>query len=161
MSLAPSTPARASLLAIDPGRCTGWALYLDRRLVASGTTSVDSASCTARELLAEGLAHLVIEEPRVRAHGKGEGDPNDLIGVAVQVGRWIERAKSRGALVEAFDPHRWKGSIQKAPHHRQARNVLDVYEREIAGDLPVSDTCKAANRWDAIALGLWRLDRIC
>lgn len=136
-------------LAIDPGLSTGWAtLDATGRLLACGA--------------GEGFPILsnreaVIERPQVYRAGKSKGDPNDLITLAIRVGRYQERLEVAGVRVELFLPTTWKGQIDKERHHAQVNARLAENERGI-----VERVAKAAgargyddNVWDAIALAKW------
>jgi hypothetical protein len=148
-----------NLLAIDPGRCTGYARYVDGQLRECGVTTVDDLQGPAFTLiLSKMVGALVIEIPQVYRASMSKGDPNDLIKVAIEAGRWIERAKLAGMDVTCTLPNEWKGQVPKAIHHKRAESTLTASERM---NLPAT-LCesKRHNAMDAVALGLWRLARL-
>jgi hypothetical protein len=149
----------ARLLAIDPGACTGWAVYAVGELVACGVTGIDAVDCPAVRALVSmpGIGELVIERPQVYRPKESKGDPNDLIKVAIEVGRWVERASLSGARVLQTLPNEWKGQVPKDVHHRRALAILSDDERAAIPSLPRT---YAHNALDAVALGLWRLGRL-
>ncbi len=52
---------------------------------------------------------VIIERPQI--YPRSKGNPNDLITLAIQVGRYTERLALRGCAVEHVLPHTWKGSL--------------------------------------------------
>lgn len=146
-----------ALLAIDPGTCTGWAYFQGGELLAANVTTIHEPNCVAHFALRPGV-ELVIEVPEIyisRANWKG--DPNDLIKVALQVGRWIERAAQRGCSVTTALPKEWKGQTPKDVHNARAIRKLTPSE---AARLPHMAETKRHNMIDAVALGLWKLGRL-
>jgi hypothetical protein len=143
------------IVAIDPGRCTGWC-------ITDGGGCVYDAGITSVDLGLPFPLHgttLVIEVPQVYRAAMSKGDPNDLIKVAIEVGRWIERARIVGAEVIEVHPATWKGQIPKEVHH--ARILRELRPEELARlsrclALPAT---KRHNALDAVGLALWRVGR--
>lgn len=150
-----------TLLAIDPGKCTGWALFDGATLLVCGVTSIEEERCTASTLLRNGeVDEFVIELPQIYRASLSKGDPNDLIKVAVEVGGWKERARARkGVAVSTPKPLTWKGNVPKPVHHARCLAVLSEAERVASGPVAKKNT-QRENMWDAIALGLWKRGRI-
>lgn len=81
----------------------------------------------------------------------GRGSPtDDLLAVAAAgatCAAWCSR------VVVAYQPRQWKGAVSKAPHHRQAWDVLTDAERALLGGdatlTAIEAACKrgAAVRW--------------
>lgn len=148
-----------SYLAIDPGLDTGWAVWLAKgRLLRCGVGDpLDGQAALNRAT--EGavkVASVVIECPQVYNPRMSKGDPNNLIKLARQVGRYEERFESRGARVGTILPHDWKGTMPKEICHARAYADLSLDERQIV------DACgrnvapsKRHNMLDAVALGQW------
>lgn len=136
-------------LAIDPGVDTGWALFEERdgALVRCG---VGDPPWTAH------LLGAVIEKPQVYRAAKSKGDPNDLITLAIRVGRYVEKLAMRGIACNLVTPVEWKGQVPKEIHHRRVLGVLSLNETEIVQSaykgMPVSIR---HNMLDAIGLGQW------
>ncbi len=148
------------ILAIDPGACTGWAIFLPGvGLHSAGVCTVDDLSSPMFDTFAPRHAELVIEIPQVYRAALSKGDPNDLIKVAVQAGRWIERAKLRGWGVREVHPTTWKGQIPKEIHHARIENALLADERARASSALSLPKSKRHNALDAIGLGLFHLGR--
>jgi len=146
-----------TLLSIDPGRCTGWAYWVDSSLTACGVTEVGANPCPAVSTLLNGCQALIVELPQVYRAAESKGDPNDLIQVAVEVGRWVERGTVCGSRVRLVRPAEWKGQTPKEVHHRRVQRALGAQELARLPDLPKT---KAHNMMDAIGLGLWQLERM-
>lgn len=125
------------LLAIDPGRDTGWSIWYQGALVSAGL------GLAPRQLYDE----VVIEVPEVYPGGP-KVDPNDLITLAVLVGRYVERYNTVSYLVK---PKRWKGQVPKEIHHRRLRAAIPGIDKHLVG---IRETLKH-NVLDAIGIGQW------
>lgn len=147
------------LLAIDPGLDTGWAILVDGRLVDAGLGAPASA---------DGCTKVIIERPQVYAGRSSKGDPNDLITLAIQVGRYTERY-GQGRDVEHILPHTWKGTVNPEVLCRRVVASLDDSERKLLNakleplarkSLEEDITAgKRHNVIDAVGLGKWTLKR--
>lgn len=137
------------IVAIDPGKHQGWALYLCGELTACG---LGDPILTVRPSVA------VVELPQVYRQSKMKGDPNDLIRLAFDAGRRVERLAD---IVETFKPSEWKGQVPKEIHH--PRILAELYERErdeyayCVRNVPKS---YQHNVLDAVGLGLWYVKKI-
>jgi hypothetical protein len=146
-----------TVLAIDPGRDTGWAFLDDaRRLVMCGLGNPPDS-----------IRHpVVIERPQVYRGRGSKGDPNDLITLAIQVGQYKERAERSGSKVELVLPHSWKGTVD--PDILCRRVVASLSEVECAvlfrvlaplARKPMTDehvtSGKRHNVIDAVGLAIW------
>ena len=148
-------------LAIDPGKHTGWAVIGDAgELVACGLGDPP---------LDFGGARVWIERPQVYRGRASKGDPNDLITLAIQVGRYEERFAARGCQVDTVLPHTWKGSIDPDVCCRRIFASLTecekaLLERAIAplARSPVHADLTGGRRHnvlDAVGIGKWSLRR--
>lgn len=128
------------LLAIDPGKSTGWALFFEGRLVQCG------AVVGREDIPSSAPDQVVIENPVIYPRSKAR--PNDILKLARTVG-WYEKVYSYAptALVE---PRVWKGTIPKALMLKRLRDGLTEREFFLAQNWP-HDTV------DAIGLGKWYL----
>jgi hypothetical protein len=138
-------------LAIDPGIDTGWAvLNATGKLVACGKDQFPCLSIRA----------AIIERPQVYAPGKSKGNPNDLITLAIRVGRYQERLQQAGVHcpdTNLFLPTTWKGQVPKEIHHARVDAALSEDERRIAyasAKVPGSRGY-SHDVWDAIGLARW------
>lgn len=140
-----------SLLAIDPGKHRhACALFLDGVFT--------NAWFQVRSLIVM-TAHaerVVAELPQVYQRGKSKGNPNDLIDLALALGRF-----TGGVTCEYVLPAQWKGQIPKTIHHQRMRAALWPTEL-IALDESTSGELKTQihNLYDSVCLGLTVLGRL-
>lgn len=157
-------PAPASLVAFDPGaRSFAWARFDGGALSACGLMERDplASKWTIRwlESVAEEVGEFVIEVPQVYRERAWKGDPNDLIDVAVTVGRIAGVAAKFERPQTLVRPHAWKGNAPKAIVGARILAKLLTHEAKILHDLKLP-RAKAHNAVDAIGIGLWRLGRL-
>ena len=154
------------LLAIDPGRDTGWALFSGDRLVACG---LGDPRLSEKHRIAE-LERVVIERPMVYPRGQTK-NPNDVVALALGAGEWGGLYR-QWTDVEYVFPFQWKGSVPKAVHHARVLAKLSAEERALAdeaiarGRSGVNSSLgkaiapsKRHNVLDAIGLGLFGVGR--
>jgi hypothetical protein len=160
------------LLALDPGlRGCGVAVFENGVLsgaayLANRHTCLDdacSAAAMARTvaLWAAGATSIVAEWPRVYAGriraGTSKANPNDLLALAGVVSG-VAAVLDLGVVTVA--PSEWKGQMKKEVCKERVLAKLSLgelaaFERGTAGQ-PAS---KLHNAWDAVGIGLHRLDR--
>ena len=140
-------------LAVDPGRCTGFALFS----VSDLTWCCAEAPETALSYLkgSSAIDRIVIEIPQVYRLEHSKGDPGDLIELAFCAGMVVGRI--RPTTLQKVLPREWKGQLPKRVTEHRARAVLTVSEMARVPKVPKG---LAHNLWDAIALGLWSLGRL-
>lgn len=138
-------------MSIDPGTCTGWAVWVDGVLHACGVERDPGALPIGGDL-------VVIEMPQFYRASKSKGDPNELAKLMRLVGRYEERALVAGARVELPVPHAWKGSAPKHIHNRRVVASLTAYEAKVAR-LKSYSKDEVHNLVDALGLGKWRLQQ--
>lgn len=128
------------ILAIDPGKNQGWAVLND-----SGILSSCGLGCppTGHYSL------LVVEKPQVYPNTPVK-QSNDLISVAISVGRAIEQYPANKVLLVV--PHDWKGSVPKPIHNARVLNALTLSELNLIPSLAAS---LKHNVIDAIGLAKW------
>lgn len=138
------------LTAIDPGTDMGWAQFVMGELRACGLG--DPPVTKARD------QSMVIECPEI-VPGR-HVNPNDMITLAIKVGRMIERFDALGAITGTVKPTVWKGGPVPKPI-MNGRIIKRLSAREadtFAGcGAPYS---KLHNVLDAIGIGLWATERI-
>lgn len=153
------------ILVFDPGTKTGWAVFEDGVLTASGYCSVRAlrtgvlspAEKRVGQLLPPSLedvpedALVLGEKPQYRGRGSGEnkGTPNDLITLGVLLGEIVGLYRRKVGVVEFATPNEWKGSVSKDICHRRVEKALREGEQ-----LPNNHNAR-----DAVGIGLWRLGR--
>ena len=146
-----------SILAIDPGRDTGWAFLDDAGILQM---------CGLGEPPTSNGHPVIIERPQVYRGRASKGDPNDLITLAIQVGRYTERCALARSSVEHVLPHAWKGTVDPdVLCHRVAKALNDEERRILFKALeplarkPMNDehltAGKRHNVIDAVGLALW------
>lgn len=138
-----------TFLAIDPGRDTGWALIgEDGKLRGCGLGDPPLTFDGHR---------VLIERPRVH---KNTPRPDDIITLAITVGRLKERFMARGCSVEEVIMHTWKGSVDPDVCCRRIVASLSSEERALldAALLSVAKG-KQHNVIDAVGLGKWSVKR--
>lgn len=145
-----------ALIAIDPGKATGFAHF-------EGDTLMSARVCTEEECLVqiENAAPLrahkpagdcIIEIPQIYPGQQQKGDQNDLIKLAVMVGRYADRATAEGFRVRLVKPREWKGQLPKEVCWRRVRETLTPAELD---NMEKVSKSRAHNMHDAIGLGTW------
>lgn len=139
------------ILAIDPGRDTGWAILDDNGVLVDAGLG---------KPLSTYVGPVIIERPQIYPGRGTRVNPNDLITLAIQVGEYTEFFRSRGCAIEHVLPHCWKGSVDP-----------DVLCRRIVAALPSAeasrlDSCisnvpksKQHNVIDAVGIAKWSVLR--
>ncbi|TXH08593.1 MAG: hypothetical protein E6R03_17935 [Hyphomicrobiaceae bacterium] len=119
----------------------GWLRYADYLNIAEMRKFIS---------LLDGPARIVVECPRVYPSAQQKGDQNDLIDLALTVGRMMEF----GDTSEIVYPRQWKGTVDAdVMTERIARTA------RLRGDikhvrLPRAKS-KQHNVWDAVGIGYW------
>ncbi len=137
------------ILAIDPGLDTGWCL-----LATSGR--IVSAGLGALQATWEKASWAILERPQVYRDNKSKGDPNDLITLAIQLGRYVEKLEAACVRTKLVLPGTWKGQIPKEIHHRRVLAALPPDDaRTLLPCLEGFPKGKQHNILDAVALAKW------
>jgi hypothetical protein len=136
---------RELLLAIDPGKVTGLALFRRGRLVAANAADGDTLwtlrpPCTVDQ--------VIVERPCARMSDRGVRKINDLLALAIRAGR---AAAPFGDSVTWIRPEGWKGELPKNVAAGRYLKCLDPEELLLVPD--------DHNVRDAIGLGLYALGR--
>lgn len=139
------------LVAIDPGKTPGWALFRKKALVRCGRKGLLEALVGLDDVKA-----AVIEKPV--AYPQDKTRVNDLITLAINVGEWKAFCEDRGMVVELVEPRRWKGSVPKAIHNQRVLGALTEEELKLLPKRPRAKDYDH-NMVDAVGLGLWKLGR--
>lgn len=143
------------LLAIDPGRTTGWASFRGGALVVAGTSTGASAGLVS--LPGVGAWGVLIEMPRWYPHD--HKDVNDLLDLSVRVGELKHHYEGLGHSVELVWPRTWKGNAPKEITNRRTVEALTLEEVALLPRRPRAKT-HDHNLLDAVGLGLWKLGRL-
>ena len=150
----------STLIAIDPGKGLGWAVFKGSELADAGllTGGLGQLSSELMAICGQWKPDgAVIEIPQVYQQRSWKGDPSDLIGVAIAAGIAFAAIApyTEATLVTA---HTWKGNRPKRIDNRYTLKLLSVKEQaqlKAAGIKP----SLLHNTLDAIGLGLWKLRR--
>jgi DNA polymerase I-like protein with 3'-5' exonuclease and polymerase domains len=147
--------ARAvALIAIDPGKETGFAEFegdvLSFATVCSEEQCLVFIENAAPIRQGKPAGDCVIEVPQIYPGQKQKGDQNDLVKVALMVGRYMHCATACGFRVTLFKPRDWKGQLPKDVCWQRVRETLTAYELSKMEKISKS---RAHNMHDAIGLG--------
>jgi len=155
------------LAAFDTGRRSGYAIYETFgycQLVECGTFQSSLPNIYAF-FDKWSIGHVVAEKPQHYQTHLSKGDPNKLTPLAVECGQIAGIAYCAGIRSDGSDgidpenislpyPSTWKGQLPKQVAMRRAKGLLTHNELALAGSDNPHD------KWDAIGLGLYELDRI-
>jgi hypothetical protein len=151
-----------TLMAIDPGKNTGFAVFRNSVLFGCGLLKFSNTREYTKFLfrLMDEVRpdQAIIEIPRVYPFKHQKGDQNDLIGLAVQAGICIAAA-SPFCQVQEVHPQEWKG---QRPKKVDNEHTLKMLYSPIETDIFFGSGIKKSERHnvlDAIGIGLWRLGR--
>lgn len=142
------------MIAIDPGRSTGWARFERGRLVAAGHTDGDRPVVPAPD---DGVSVIEVPSP-----GDQRAPVVDLLVLARRAGLVagvLAAARLAGPFRldagEFFVAARtWKGSVPKLVMGKRILALLDAEELGALGPKARHDAI------DAVGLGLWKLGRL-
>jgi len=144
------------LLALDPGRQVGFAVFDDDVFVLCGVWGFlpaipSSSACRflAEEVVALRPNRLVVEVPQVYERRKSRGDPNDLLGLVAMAG--AAAAVMPAGTARFVLPHDWKGSVPKVPGRRWAEYII---HRRILKSLDVEEACAYMGKVESLPCGV-------
>ncbi len=133
------------LVAIDPGKSTGIAIFSDRELVHVIACDGDAPPTRGE------VDEIVCEIPHT---GEGRATKGDIIKLAVRAGMAIGSFRCVGApTLRLVTPNDWKGNLPKAVSHKRIRAKLTEAEIALLRGLP-------HDSWDAVGIGLWALGQV-
>lgn len=157
-----------TLVTIDPGSITGWAVFRRGKLIACGYAKAEK--CLKIPPWEEHWAGstTVIEIPQMYPTEKEES-PNSILKNGILGGRYLGQADRVAAEVfELTPPRKWKGTIGKPKSVKQQYIIeirvlrrLDVEETRL-----IKQTRSARSKGpylnhnvvDAVGIGLWWLE---
>jgi hypothetical protein len=148
------------LFTADPGKHhVGWAIFDGNRLATCGLDqwkAGEYAELKVERILENIRATALIELP-VASRGRTV-DANDLIDVAITVGRVVQ-ALGPHTTVELIPPRDWKGTVDPDVMIERIKNRLAPDEGINLQNVQLKSSLRH-NVIDAIGLGLWRLNRL-
>lgn len=143
------------MISIDPGvKGCGVAVWRHGTLIGAAYETDSDPRMLAHKVPTndDTDGDLVIEMPQVYARSKSKGDPNDLIKLAVMVGRILQ---SNQGLQWVYLPRQWKGQVPKDILTERTKRALTNLELDRVY-LPKAPSLHH-NVWDAIGIGLHHL----
>lgn len=154
------------LYAIDPGKNCGIAVFRDKELITASLISVKGSAdkpSTWSEMARLVIwkvdppagDELAIEFPQVYRGAKSKSDPKDLLHLSAMVGAVSHAMASRHVRVTLYQPHEWKGQLDKDQVMQRVNERLGYSE---AGRI-VPAGAKTHNVFEAIGIGLKHLKR--
>lgn len=139
------------LLAIDPGKDQGWALFdgTTLRTCGLGAAPILQFSDTCAPL------EVIIECPQFYK----TSNPTAIAGLLRLVGRLEQIADSADVPYKLVSPHAWKGNVAKPVMLARIVSKLTPAELDVLDRCGVSKG-KRHNVVDAVGLGLYALGRL-
>lgn len=145
-----------ALIAIDPGKATGVATFDAGVLVRATVCTFEECRNLIEKWVPlnrhKAAGDCIIEVPQVYPGQQQKGDQNDLINLAVDVGRYAAYAEAGRFRVMLVRPREWKGQLPKDVCWKRVRETLTAQELASMNKVPKS---QAHNMHDAIGLGTW------
>lgn len=138
------------LIAVDPGNTSGVAFFHFGKLAQAGVHDGNTLS-----LWGYG-GELAIEIPRIYPGGKGKGDPNDILNLAVMAGKILGTHDNQDAVTR-YAPQAWKAQVDPDIMCTRVLGFLSEAERGYIAILPESIRHNAI---DAVGIGLFHLKRM-
>lgn len=149
------------LIAVDPGKHTGIAVFEENRLSNIFLITNDSLELYTQDLvrICAGWPsdRAIIEMPKIYDRKQWKGDPNDLMKVAFLAGI-IHRSLLGTKEIKWVPPSDWKGQRPKDVDNKYTRTLLTPDELKIIDDSKITKS-KMHNVLDAVGIGLWKLGR--
>lgn len=144
------------LLCFDLAKSSGWATFVEGRLVQAGYGTFDFLARQRHWADEEYPGTLVlIETP----HHAWRATTEDVIKLGIMVGKIEERYERRGCRVERVKPVEWKGSVDADVMTARILKRLTLEELKLVPVRPRAADYEH-NAVDAIGLGLWKLGRM-
>jgi hypothetical protein len=137
------------IAAIDPGICTGCAIFSGAALVKCGEIEDLWDAAKQAEI-------AVIERPVIYPFGKQKARPRDIITLALKAGYIAGRLFP--VPVRYVEPAEWKRQLPKEICHQRIAGILRKEELSIMNALKLPQS-KLHNCWDAVGIGMWYLGR--
>ena len=141
------------LLAIDPGKVAGLAMFSDRVLTWVGIIDMTRDPFVHRERMVK-CNQAIVEMPVVYPGSKTR--PRDLISVAYHAGIVVGMLGSK--IVETVAPLVWKGQRPKSVDNAFTLRCLTAKEKDVVNDSKIAPS-KINHVLDAVGLGLWKNER--
>lgn len=150
------------IVSCDPGNATGLGVFSPQGVLINTLVLKKSPEMMHRFLVGVmntygPITDIVTEVPQIYRARNSKGNPNDLIGLAVQCG-WLEGLAQCLYIPTVYlvRPREWKGQIPKEISRKRSQQQLSEHELERADSLLFKLAAgKQHNAWDAIGIGLW------
>lgn len=134
------------LLAIDPGRWTGWCVWQQEfgpLRVGLGQPPFNAFA----------FDRVVIERPKIYSASLMKGDPNDMITLALLAGLYWGQARTMNC--EFVYPSDWKGQLNKVVSMNRTKKSLGKNRVKVESWLKSVPESLVHNVWDAIGIAIW------
>lgn len=169
-------PHDCVILAIDPGACSGWALFKRGHLIMSGVAMradqrsdvMTSAEAFAGDLGTPGCRFVVVREDWTVGGGKGTGargtrwNVATILGMGASWGRWLEQLEVSGMAARRIvrvTPATWRRVLKGVGPTRsrdEAKATAQLFARAKLGGLAHIEPDEA----EAIAIGFWAISSL-
>jgi hypothetical protein len=157
------------VLAIDPGRDTGWAYFVNGKLVGCGHISIEKIF-KKRPHETFGISNfggveVIIEGPAIYPVGKkqkgGRIPDSAIVKLALRTGEIRQLLRAEGATTAYTEqPKEWKGNVPKDVTERRVLAILDEEETKlIYSTMSARSKTLNNNMVDAVGIGLWKIRR--
>jgi hypothetical protein len=146
------------VVAIDPGKRTGWAVFVDGSLALAGVWPEVDMLNGALPMVGIAPAVAVIERPVIYPLGKSNSDPEDIVRLAIFAGDVRGYYRRAGLDTVLVKPRAWKGTVPKAIHGKRILGALAPEETALLPRRPRARSYDH-NMLDAVGLGLWQLSK--
>lgn len=144
------------LLSIDPGACTGFALFVNGELADCGLLDARKVPLTIPLTVRPDVC--VIERPDGRPNSANRMSPADMCTLGIRIGK-LQQAACAERTIEV-EPNDWKGSTSKAISHNRTAAAMTPEERDrVLKCLAPYAPGDRHNALDAIGIGLRYLKR--
>lgn len=128
-----TAPIAASILCVDPGKVSGWAIWRGGQLVRFGHVDVFGDPMRVESVLAEFICepgpHIVVIE---RPFGAGHGNASTAVGAGDVIWRSaVERFKLKPRLVRVY-PSQWRSKALGKGWGNASRDAVRKQEQQVA-----------------------------
>lgn len=153
------------VVALDPGRDAGVALFVGGRLVGARLLDGRSPAAGLTDLgLLVGDAEVIVELPVLYPGGRSRAPGGDLLTLAYRAGRLVQAVVGalgpREVKVVEIQPQAWKAQVVPEILEPRICAHLDPDEEALVRASVGFEESKTHNVLDAAGIGLWRVGRM-
>lgn len=158
-----------SILAIDPGLHSGWAIFLDGRYKTSGYFRMDSIKGAkgVEEIIVSadtmGIKVMVIEDSHPGGYTGADGQFHNASfdtykGIGMRRGAWEQEARKRGMRIVAIKAATWHKIINVAGYRANRAWLKDMAHR--MAQIIVGRTVETEDEADACCIGKYYVEYV-